>query len=201
MTREEFDKLYLNKVVHCDTEEKANEFLALADWETSEEKTCYRITKDGMFYAYTSHYGQHDYQIIEYQLQPKFKVGDKVRVKDTIYTTINGKVGVIVNSHTLITGFHIVKVDDTLWLLSGTKLEKVEEPITREEYQKLTNNKSQIEVALKRNKPMKLKTKRVKVSIDDYRIDDYCPTCDEELYTTCNYCPHCGQKLDWSDDK
>ena len=55
--------------------------------------------------------------------------------------------------------------------------------------------------ALKRNEPMKLKTKRVKVSIDDYRIDDYCPTCDEELYTTCNYCPHCGQKLDWSDDK
>ena len=58
-----------------------------------------------------------------------------------------------------------------------------------------------IEQALKRNEPLKLKTKRVKVSIDDYRIDDYCPTCDEELYTTSNYCPHCGQKLDWSDDK
>ena len=56
-----------------------------------------------------------------------------------------------------------------------------------------------IEEALKRNEPMKLKTKRVKVSIDDYRIDDYCPTCDEELYTTSNYCPHCGQKLDWSE--
>ena len=55
--------------------------------------------------------------------------------------------------------------------------------------------------ALKRNEPMKLKTKRVKVSIDDYRIDDYCPTCDEELYATSNYCPHCGQKLDWSDDE
>ena len=54
---------------------------------------------------------------------------------------------------------------------------------------------------LKRNEPMKLKTKRVKVSIDDYRTDDYCPTCDEELYTTSNYCPHCGQKLDWSDEK
>ena len=50
--------------------------------------------------------------------------------------------------------------------------------------------------ALKRNEPMKPKTKRVKVSIDDYRIDDYCPTCDEELYTTSNYCPNCGQKLD-----
>ena len=54
---------------------------------------------------------------------------------------------------------------------------------------------------VKRNEPMKLKTKRVKVSIDDYRIDDYCPTCDEELYTTSNYCPHCGQRLDWSDEK
>ncbi len=60
---------------------------------------------------------------------------------------------------------------------------------------------SQIEEALKRNEPMKLKTKRIKVSIDDYRIDDYCPTCDEELYTTSNYCPMCGQKLDWSDEK
>lgn len=136
MNREEFDKLYLNKVVHCDTKEKANEFLALADWETSEEKTCYRITKDGMFFAYTSHYDQYGYQIVEYQLQPKFKVGDKVRVKDTIYTTINGKVGVIVNLHTLIKGFHFVKVDDTLWFLNEDKLEKVEE---------LTNEKETIE--------------------------------------------------------
>ena len=50
--------------------------------------------------------------------------------------------------------------------------------------------------ALRRNEPMKLKTKRVKVSIDDYRIDDCCPTCDEELYTTSNYRPNCEQKLD-----
>ena len=53
--------------------------------------------------------------------------------------------------------------------------------------------------ALKRNEPMKLKTNNVQVSIDGYRIDYYCPTCDEELYTTSNYCPHCGQKLDWED--
>lgn len=85
---------------------------------------------------------------------------------------------------------------------------------TKERYRKLTNpSKIQniinlklaqwdiLEQALKRNEPMKLKTKRVKVSIDDYRIDDYCPTCDEELYATSNYCPHCGQKLDWSDEK
>ena len=58
-----------------------------------------------------------------------------------------------------------------------------------------------LKVAIRRNEPIKLKTKLVKVSIDEYRIDDYCPTCDEELYTTSNYCPHCGQKLDWSDEK
>ena len=69
-----------------------------------------------------------------------------------------------------------------------------------------------LKVAIKRNEPMKLKAKRIKVSIvelitgcindnlDDYRMDDYCTTCDEELYTTSNYCPHCGQKLDWSDE-
>jgi len=58
-----------------------------------------------------------------------------------------------------------------------------------------------IEQALKRNEPMKFKTKHVKVSIDDYRIDDFCPTCDKELYTTSNYCPNCGQRLDWSDEE
>ncbi len=60
-----------------------------------------------------------------------------------------------------------------------------------------------IEEALKRNEPIKLKTKRVEVSLNLkwYRQHDYCPTCDEELYTTSNYCPHCGQKLDWSDEK
>ena len=48
---------------------------------------------------------------------------------------------------------------------------------------------------------MKVKRKRVKVGIyDEYRIDDYCPTCDEELIWESNYCPDCGQKLDWSED-
>jgi len=53
--------------------------------------------------------------------------------------------------------------------------------------------------ALKRNEPLKLKTKRVKVSIDNYRIDDYCPTCNKELYIMSYYCPRCGQKLDWEE--
>jgi hypothetical protein len=114
MNREQFDRLYLGKVVHCDTEEKANEFLALADsvgykwssgkslieefhsWETYEEKTCYRITKDGMFYAYTSYYIGDGYRIIEYQLQPKFKVGDddmKYRKKPVVIEAVqfNGR--------------------------------------------------------------------------------------------------------------
>ena len=105
MTREEFDKLYLGKVVHCDTEEKANEFLALADsfgykwvdgsslvgdnpWKIHNKETCYRVQKRGLAYSCTIHYGQHGHQIIEYQPQPKFKVGDKVRVKDGVYTLV-----------------------------------------------------------------------------------------------------------------
>ena len=55
--------------------------------------------------------------------------------------------------------------------------------------------------ALKRNEPMKLNRKRFKLGIyDEYRIDDYCPTCDGELTWGSNYCPDCGQKLDWSED-
>ncbi len=54
---------------------------------------------------------------------------------------------------------------------------------------------------VKRNEPMKIKRKRVNLGIyDEYRIDDYCPTCDEELIWESNYCPDCGQKLDWSED-
>ena len=67
--------------------------------------------------------------------------------------------------------------------------------------QQLKDDFQLIEQALKRNEPIKLKTNNVQVSIDGYRIDYYCPTCDEELYTTSNYCPHCGQKLDWSTEK
>lgn len=53
--------------------------------------------------------------------------------------------------------------------------------------------------ALKRNEPLKLKTKRIKVSINNYRVDNYCPTCDKELYIMSYYCPRCGQKLDWEE--
>lgn len=107
MTREEFDRLYLGKAVHCDTEEKANEFLALADsvgynwvngkslieenfWEEYKKETCYEVKNGGFMYCDVDFY-KNNYQIIEYQRQSKFKVGDKVRVKGA-YTPINEKV-------------------------------------------------------------------------------------------------------------
>lgn len=150
MTREEFDKLYLDKVVHCDTEEKANEFLALADsvgykwssgtslieencWAFYKEYTCYEVQKWGLVYCDTRHYIRHGYQIIEYQLQPKFKVGDKVRVKNTLYTTVNGKVGVIERVHTTSPTLCTVKIDGAFWYFYENQLEKVEEPTYEEE--------------------------------------------------------------------
>jgi hypothetical protein len=168
MTREEFDKLYLNKAVHCDTEEKANEFLALADsvgykwssgkslkefhsWEIYEEKTCYRITKDGMFYANTSHYIGDGYQIIEYQLQPKFKVGDKVRINNTL------KVGVIERVGSLRQIPYAVKIDGYIWhlFLTESELEKVEESTYKEEtiddiIEEIKDNQKRINVLLNR---------------------------------------------------
>lgn len=146
MTREEFDRLYLGKVVHCDTEEKANEFLALADsvgykwvdgkslieenfWEEYKKETCYEVKKGGFRYCDVDFY-KNNYQIIEYQLQSKFKVGDKVRVKDTTYTTIDGKVGVVEKVSPLLIRLPAV---DTLWILNENELEKVEEPTNKEE--------------------------------------------------------------------
>lgn len=151
MTREEFDKLYLGKAVHCDTEEKANHFLALADsvgyewnsgislmeefncWETYKEETCYEITKYGLLLADTKCFKLDGYQIIEYQLQSKFKVGDKVRVKNTLFTTINGKLGVIERAFSSSPSPYGVKIDGTLWYFYENELEKVEEPTYEEE--------------------------------------------------------------------
>ena len=59
-------------------------------------------------------------------------------------------------------------------------------------------------VRIKGGDTVQLKSGEIVKVVDiknNYIIDDYCPTCDEELYATSNYCPHCGQKLDWSDDK
>ena len=154
MNREEFEKMYFGKAVHCDTEEKANEFLALADsvgykwssgksliekngWETYEEETCYDLTNDGLMYSNTNFFNRYNDQIIEYQLQQqsKFKVGDKVRiiVNSTIYS-IYGKIGVVERegySRSLME--YVVKVDGRIWYLYENELEKVEEPTYKEE--------------------------------------------------------------------
>lgn len=70
-TREEFDKVYLGKAVHCNTEKKANHFLKLADsvgyrwvsgkslieknrWKQYKEETCYFITNKGISHGDSS---------------------------------------------------------------------------------------------------------------------------------------------------
>ena len=87
MNKEQFDSLYYGKAVHCDTEEKANHFLALADrvgykwgsgdsliekneWKRCKKATCYHVTKDGILFEKTEYYHMYDYEITEYELQP-----------------------------------------------------------------------------------------------------------------------------------
>ena len=154
MTREEFDKLYLDKAVHCDTEEKANHFLALADsvgykwlsgrslieenmWETYEEETCYLVIKDEFMFCSIDFYKIECIEIIEYQPQPKFKEGDKVRVKDASYTRTNGKVGVVESVSSSSPMLYYVRIDDDdiheIRCIYETQLEKVEEITDKEE--------------------------------------------------------------------
>ena len=69
MSREEFDLKYLNKVVHCKTEEEAEEFLKLAEnvgyswatgdslneatfWQEKKLLMCYYATNEGMYWDY-----------------------------------------------------------------------------------------------------------------------------------------------------
>ena len=151
MTRNEFDKLYLGKAVYCDTEEKANHFLVLADsvgyiwnsgrrlieenmWETYEKETCYLVTYDGFMFCNKDHFALNGYQIIEYQLPPKFKVGDRVRIKDTIFPAFNGRVGVITATGSSNLMFHSVRVACDVWSswFNIKQLEKVEEPTYKE---------------------------------------------------------------------
>lgn len=102
MTKQEFDDLYLGKVVHCDTEEKANEFLKLAHWFgykwfsgrslldrnyyfEYQEETCYLVGGFGFEYCAKSFYMEEGYEIVEFKQEKennmKYKVGDKVRVR------------------------------------------------------------------------------------------------------------------------
>ena len=91
MTKEQFDSLYYGKAVHCDTEEKAKEFLALADsvgykwitkndlikfseWEKYKKETCYEPTENGFMFADFDFFKHENYEFVEYQLETKAKV-------------------------------------------------------------------------------------------------------------------------------
>jgi hypothetical protein len=153
MTKEQFEKLYYGKAVHCDTEEKANHFLALADsvghewfsgsslieenlWEYYKEKTCYEVTNSGLFYSRFEFFKNDNYKFVEYTLPPKFKVGNKVRVNNAS-STVNGIVGVIESVSSSSPLPYYVKINDdytlTFWYFFEHELEKVEEPIDKEE--------------------------------------------------------------------
>lgn len=85
MTKEQFENKYVGKAVHCDTEEKAKEFLALAlkygwsvfrneeiieitRWNTYKENTCYRIEYDKkMGYCNLDFYKLRDWEIVEFE--------------------------------------------------------------------------------------------------------------------------------------
>lgn len=94
MTKQQFDDLYLDKAVHCDTEEKANEFLKLAHrfgWEwlsrrslleinnyyRFQEKTCYLVGRDGFKYCDKDFYIENGYEVVEFK-QETLNVGDVV---------------------------------------------------------------------------------------------------------------------------
>ena len=146
MTKEQFDNLYHGKAIHCNTKEKAKEFLTLAhsvgyrwstkrslieyiQWDTYKEETCYEITNKGFVYANVEYYKYYKYELVEYQLQTKFKVDDKVKIKNTLFTDINGKVGIIVDTD-LSPMPYLVKIGHTAWTfwLYESQLEKFEEP-------------------------------------------------------------------------
>jgi len=101
MTKQEFDKLYKGKVVHCNTLEKANHFLKLAhsvgykwisnrslldvnNWVECKEKTGYHVDKYGLKYEKIDWHYEYGYEIVEYQPQPKFKIGEKVILVDGV---------------------------------------------------------------------------------------------------------------------
>lgn len=171
MTKKEFDDLYFGKVVHCDTEEKAREFLALAhsvgyrwfsdkslleknEWDCYEEETCYHITNHGLMYANTNHFNSSRCLIIEYQPQLKFKVGDKVRVKDTQSFYIDGKIGVIEKVNVLAGLPYFVNIygDGWLWVMAEENLEKVEEPTYKETIEEIKTKLNQINILLNKLK-------------------------------------------------
>ena len=77
MTREQFDKLYLGKAVHCESEELADEFLKLADsvgyitpdscYSRYGKNTCYDFIKCYVNFGYLEFYKNKGYEIIEFE--------------------------------------------------------------------------------------------------------------------------------------
>ena len=159
MTKLQFDSLYYGKAVHCDTEEKAKEFLILAisvgyEWFGDAEEpdfTKWQIYKDDTHYFVKSFlwnedsikcgssdfFLRYDIDCVEFIPQSqKFKVGDRVRIKDTQILYINGKVGVIERVNPLSAMSYVVRLDRDgwgLWYLTENELEKVEEPRYKED--------------------------------------------------------------------
>ena len=119
MTKQEFNDLYLGKAVHCDTEEKANEFLKLAHgfgykWYSREslleinnyyrfqEKTCYNVNPYGITYDPCAFFNVEGTTIVEFKQEKenkmKFKVGDLVTVRSDL------EVGVAYGWDTFVSG-------------------------------------------------------------------------------------------------
>ena len=89
MTLEQFKEKYVNKAVHCNTEEKAKELLALAlkhgwsafrneeiieitYWHSHEENTCYRIDYDNtMGWSNLSFYKSLGFEVVEFESEKK----------------------------------------------------------------------------------------------------------------------------------
>lgn len=157
MTKEVFDSLYLGRAIHCDTEEKAKEFLVLADsvgyrwfgdvrateftkWEKFKDDTHYFIKSfwEGIYIECgdSDYYSKYNIDCIEFIPQSqKLKVGDRVRIIGIANSSDNGKIGIIKETG-MLSGFpYSVIVDGSSWIwrLSENNLEKVEEPKTKEE--------------------------------------------------------------------
>jgi len=103
MTKKQFDDLYKHKAVHCDTEEKANEFLSLANsldykwvgnisllnhnnWEDNKEKTCYYLGEYGLQFTKIGWYYENGYEVIEYQSKRENDINDIIeRINEILW--------------------------------------------------------------------------------------------------------------------
>ena len=68
-------------------------------------------------------------------------------------------------------------------------------------YQESNGYFSQIEQALKRNEPMKVKLKTHLQDMNDGETIGLCPNCNRFVKDIYKRCPDCGQAIDWSDEE